>query len=373
MIGIIIGSFVLGPATTYAFVNTPNSGIYNISEVMRINWTATGTVGTVRLNYTSTGGEPYDYAILNGTGGFFFDETGVYDWTIPTSAQVSENIRIKPYAVSDAAVNTTSSSTLSIRGKLTLDAPNGGEVWRVGEQRYLNWTRFGDSMGNIRLDYTTDNNTSDNYGHVICGTFSSSPPSQYQWQVPNVMSGNPAVRYDDMKVKIALLGAESITYDPSNAVFYIVPNITVTRPNALTPVFYVDDNESINWTTNGDLDYVNIWYSSNSGSSWQLCDGGEHQLNDGNFTWQVPNVIGDQVRIKVNSYYDNTTVEAGDDYGDFQIKPKIEMVYPLGGEEVVVNDTCNIQWINHGTVGTVYLRWSNDSGANWYNIAGASG
>ncbi|MCK5161358.1 MAG: hypothetical protein KAQ99_07275, partial [Candidatus Aureabacteria bacterium] len=344
---------------------------YNISEDMEINWTATGTVGDVRINYTSTGGAPYNYAVQNGTGGYYFDETDVYNWTVPADAQISENIRLYIYAASDEEVNSTSSNTMAIRGKLTLDAPNGTEVWKVGDLKYINWSRSGDSMGNIRLDYTTDNNTSDNFSNEICGSMSSASPSQYQWQIPNVMSGNPSTRYDEMKVKISLLGVENLTYDESDAVFYIVPSITVTRPSALTPVFYVDDNESVEWSSSGDLDYVNIWYSNDTGSSWQLCEGGEHQLNNGNFTWQVPNVIGDQTRVKVTSYYDNTTEEAGDDYGDFEIMPQIDMVYPVGGEEVIVDDTCGIQWDNHGTVGTVYLQWSNDSGANWYNISGA--
>src|SRR3989338_8102479 len=108
-------------------LNAPDGGqVYNISENMTINWTATGTIGDVIINYTNTGGEPYNYAIQNSTGGYYFNPSGTYYWDpIPSSAQVSENIRLKVSRVLDSAVNDTSNITLSIRGKLTLDAPNG--------------------------------------------------------------------------------------------------------------------------------------------------------------------------------------------------------------------------------------------------------
>ena len=72
--------------------------------------------------------------------------------------------------------------------------------------------------------------------------------------------------------------------------------------------FYVDDNQSVNWTTDGTLDKVNLYRSSDGGVNWSLINTENFESNDGSYIWgPVPNVISNISKVKTCSYYYNET------------------------------------------------------------------
>ncbi|HBG64843.1 MAG TPA: hypothetical protein DDX16_11540, partial [Candidatus Omnitrophica bacterium] len=355
-------------------LTSPNSGVYYINGTMAINWTPTGTVGATRLNYTADGGlDGYNHSILNSTDGYDFNESGPYTWTIPDATDISKQIRVKVYAKNDAE-NVTSNSTanVTIRGILNLTSPDGGEVWQVNTTKNINWTRQGSKMGNITLLYSTDNGT--NYNGTINASISSTgvpaDTYRYTWTVDNVMSGNPTQKFDQMKIKVAVVGDEDNTSDSSASNFTIVPKIQVTRPDAINNTFYVDENQSVLWGASGDLDKVNLYRSSDGGGNWTLITTEGSEVNDGNYTWNVPNTISNTSKVKVCSwYYNETPSEACGESVNFSVKQKIDIDNPLAGITAVAGQVYQIRWTPHGTLGTVNVSYANySSGWNFTEI-----
>ncbi|MFH1593285.1 MAG: hypothetical protein ABID09_01145, partial [Candidatus Omnitrophota bacterium] len=360
------GSFSIVPQVVLTAPDA--SAVYNISEFMVINWTPTGSVGRVRLNYTADD-VTYNYSIKNSSGGDDFSESGPYNWTpIPDATMITEQFKIKVLSVNDPSnVSDVSNNTSAIRGLLDLTDPDdGSQVWQVGTQHYINWTRNGSQMGNITIKYSDNNGSL--WNETINASIDSGSPFQVLWNVSDVMASAPSTRFDKMKVKIYRVADQTNTTDNSTEPFYIVPKITFTRPDVLNRTFYVDNIENVTWTTEGTLDKVNIYYSSDDGGNWSLAPGGQNKTNNGLFNWSVPNFIVDIFRLRIGSFWDNTTPEARDISVNFTIRPQIELVQPLGGESLKVGETYQIQWVNHITVGSVNITYSNDSGLGWTEI-----
>jgi len=75
-------------------------------------------------------------------------------------------------------------------------------------------------------------------------------------------------------------------------------------------------------------------------------------------------------RIRVENAADNTVFDDSD--ANFKIQGNFTMVSPNGGEAWVVGSSHNITWNWGGTIPSVKLTYSTDSGANYSNVISAS-
>src|SRR5207245_6646388 len=98
-------------------------------------------------------------------------------------------VRVSDVRNSDAVA--TSNTNFKIRGALTLTAPNGGEVWTVGESRTITWTTTG-TIPNVKLEYSKDNFTA-----PILIAASTPNTGSFAWTVPNDISATVRVRVTD--------------------------------------------------------------------------------------------------------------------------------------------------------------------------------
>ncbi|MFO7792577.1 MAG: C1 family peptidase [Candidatus Saliniplasma sp.] len=92
------------------------------------------------------------------------------------------------------------------------------------------------------------------------------------------------------------------------------PEITVTRPNG-GETFTSGTDETITWsTTAGEnpIDYVDLYYSTDSGSSWTSIATG--LSNSGSYTWTVPNEDGENCLIRARVI--DTAGTSGEDTSD---------------------------------------------------------
>jgi len=89
---------------------------------------------------------------------------------------------------------------------LSLNSPNGGEIWKVGSSYDIKWNNSG--VDNIDLAYSTDNGT--NWTNIVTNQPASS--GKYTWTIPNAVS-------TQCKVKITKTG--NGVGDESNGVFEI--------------------------------------------------------------------------------------------------------------------------------------------------------
>jgi|GEM_PF-1588711 len=90
---------------------------------------------------------------------------------------------------------------------LTLQAPNGGEVWKAGEQQDIRWSSTG-SVGNVRLEYSTDG-----FAHTHTIVASTANDGVHTWTIPNDPSSS-------VRVKVSSTLTSTIN-DISNAPFTI--------------------------------------------------------------------------------------------------------------------------------------------------------
>jgi len=146
---------------------------------------------------------------------------------------------------------------------LTLQVPNGGETWKVGDRKDVRWSSTG-PVENVRLEYSTDG-----FAHTHTIVASTANDGAYTWTIPNDPSSNARVRVvstlsatvndtSDAPFTIAARGFEDsfkrvsqVNLDGGETITYtIVLYEQVSASLALTdtmpwPVAYVPDSARI--------------------------------------------------------------------------------------------------------------------------------
>ncbi|RKY30980.1 MAG: hypothetical protein DRP68_05550, partial [Candidatus Omnitrophota bacterium] len=329
-------------------LTAPDGGeIFYVGDTTDITWTKTGTLGSVELRYSTDGGATYPDGQVIATG--IDAETGTpYTWTIPDA--IGTQLKVKVLLTSDpTGVYDESNDNFTIKGKLHLDAPNGGEIWEVASSQNITWTRTG-SIAYVKLEYSTDGGIT--YPNLIVDSTDAAVGS-YTWTIPDAIGTALRVKVTDT--------SDATVYDTSDDNFTIKGKLVLTYPNG-GETFIVGSSYDITWNTYGTIPKVNLYYSTDGGGSYTstITTGLD---NTGTYSWTVPDAIGTQTRIKVENYDDSTVFDTSD--GDFTIKGSITVTSPNGGEVWIVDDTKNITWQKTGSIGNVEIRYSVDGGTNY--------
>jgi len=152
--------------------------------------------------------------------------------------------------------------------------------------------------------------------------------------------------------------------------YYLIPEvreITVTNPNG-GGHYYWDEIIHITWTTIGSVGNVKIEYSPDAGGSWLpvvLSTG-----NDGAYDWIAPHVTSSIVLFKISEVVTPSLFDVSDGYTTIDQTPDLQMDYPDGGEDLVIDDNAIVAWTTTGAVGTVELHLSRDNGGSWEFVQG---
>jgi photosystem II stability/assembly factor-like uncharacterized protein len=140
-----------------------------------------------------------------------------------------------------------------------LISPNGGEVWRPGSSRPIQWTSAG--IDSVKLEYSTDNGSS----WIVIVTSAPEAMGSYLWTVPSTLSTTCRVRISD-----CFNGAVT---DMSNAMFSISTSgvATETEPNNVASqanVMAIGDTVEGSISTSSDIDYFS--FSAQAGDSLEV-------------------------------------------------------------------------------------------------------
>jgi photosystem II stability/assembly factor-like uncharacterized protein len=235
--------------------------------------------------------------------------------------------------------------------------PNGGEILTANNSDFILWND--PSLPQVKLEYSTDGGSSWTF---IANATSFSGTGYYAWTVPNVASSNCLVKITNV--------ANASDFDISDASFQIAaPYINLYYPNYAVAMA-IGSSEDILWYSPG-VDYVDIEYSTNGGSSFStIATGIDASL--GSYTWNpIPNTPSTtcKVRLKQSS---NASINDVSDY-DFTIgSPSLEITTPNGGETYITNTGEYIEWNTIG-VSDVDIEYSTDGGSTWNFIGNSSG
>jgi hypothetical protein len=204
---------IVSASTATISVTSPNGGeALAPGGSHTITWSSTGTVGNVKIQYTTNNGGTWQTVVASTAN------DGAYNWAVPNVD--SSQCKVKISEASDGSPSDTSNAVFSIAGPgLTVTSPNGGESLEVGTSHTITWTSTG-TVGNVKIQYTTNNGSS-----WQTATASTANDGAYAWTVPDVDSAQCKV-----KISEASDGSPS---DTSNAVFTIYtpvpPEISLNR------------------------------------------------------------------------------------------------------------------------------------------------
>jgi len=360
------GFFTVRPNIT--ITNPTSSSDWTAGTEYPINWTYSGAVTDVNIEYSSDGGASWAYTIAenisSGAAG-----SGIYNWTIGDDVNLSaDTARVRVYD------NTSPWDTLCIgtsdnfttKGTITLNSPDGGETITALSAYEINWSRSG-KIVQFNISYSNDSDSGP-WNSIVTELNNTSGSIQtYDWTVPDDIATAVRVRVYDAN--------DPNQYDTSSANFSIIGGLALHTPPGGTN-WLVDWTYAINWTPTGTFSNVTIEASTNNFSTnWTIYEGaagtsGEQQ--DYNYT--VVDQISDTVRVRV---YDsnttgsrNQTINTSD---EFYIKGDLMLKSPDGNEVWYANDTQSITWDVNGTVGDINITLRVGSGIYIINDSFASG
>ena len=342
--------FSIIPADVPTIILTSPNGGENLTagSTYNITWAHGGSVGDVKLEYSTDSGASWTY-IIDPT-----ENDGSYAWIVP--GEPSENCLLRiaeayvdsgPTDVSDAEFSISTSTSQSI----TVISPNGGETLSAGMTHTITWTGVG-IIADVKIEFSTDSGTSwTNIAETTANT------GFYNWEVPDNTSENCLLRISDTD------GALS---DVSDAVFsiapYIEPSITITFPNGGESLT-CGSTQQVNWTSTGRIEYVKIDYSIDSGANWnEIID---NTTNTGSYTWTVPDTPSENCKLRISDSSGGSGAfdESDAVFSIIESGQSITVSKPAGGETFVIGTAMEIEWHTSGISDEVeiLLRKADDS------------
>jgi hypothetical protein len=341
------------PGVSSIKVISPNGDEYwEVGTVQNITWSTTGTVGNVKIEYSTDNGKNWN-TIIDSTPNDF-----LHPWTIPDVSSSDCLVRVSEF---DGSPSDTSDSVFSIGEviSLTVSSPNGGENWEVGSTHNIAWTSTG-IVGNVTIECSTDNGS--NWTNIAASTVND---GSHNWTIPDKPSGNCLIRISasDLDVSIS---------DVSDSVFSIVSpsTIVVTSPNG-GETWEVASTQEITWNSTGpnDVSHAIIEYSTNRGATWKNIV--TSTVNDGSYNWTIPDTPSDNCIIRITGLdMDISSSDISNGVFSIVLPPsaKITITSPNGGESCKVGSIHKITWTTIGNVNEVRIECSFNNGTSWVDI-----
>ncbi len=307
-----------------------------------------GIIPQIKIELSIDGGTTWSIIHSNT------NNNGSYRWTIPNSP--SDFCRIK---ISDAAdgdpVDISDASFKILSPKLTINSPNGGEIWDSGTSKNITWTTTG-SVENVKIEFSADDGI---LWQTIVANLSNT--GSFAWTVPDTSSNLCLIKVSDT--------FDPTRFDTSNNVFTISnPFIAVTFPNG-GETLLLGSSQNITWTSAGQISQVKIELSRNGGNSWTTL--ASSTPNDGTHPWTVSGSASDNCLLRISDISDGIPRDVSD--AAFAIgSVAIDVVAPNGGEILFIGGTQTISWTSAGSVNQVKIELTRNGGITWEELAAST-
>ncbi len=322
-------------------VLTPNGGETIVGGInYDITWSATNSIGNVRIEYSVDGGATY----TNIPGASSVSASaGTYSWSVPNIATTTARIRISDSQTSNIIDASDNDFTIGI---LQLTNPNGGRGYFPGDAVTIQWNA--QSVSSILIEYTTDGGNT--WNSIASGV--SAAAGSYNWTIPNLYTSQAMIRISDLN--------NSDNFDTSDNYFKI-GNISVTSPNG-GEIFQTGKSYQISYDYSNNIQNINIEVSTDNGTSWNFVASGVQAT--GTYTWTVADIPSANalIRITDSDYPELTDVSDN----TFEIK-RLNLLSPNGGEFFLVDSIATITW-NSSNVNNIKIDYSTDNGAIWNTV-----
>jgi hypothetical protein len=327
-------------------LTAPNGGEFlQAGTTQQITWVAGTNIANVKLEYSS-----------DGTNWNFISNVvasnQTYNWIIPSLS--SSTLRIKVSDLSNTTINDNSDGLFKV-GSIAVISPNGGEDWQAGTVQNITWNNSA-SISTVTIQYST------NDGAVWLPVVDelNANSNSYAWTIPTTVTTQARVRVYDSQSNFDIK-------DSSDATF------TISNLKLLTPIagasWSAGTIQNITWTNSSNIANVDLSYSTNGGSSWNVIAVNVASA-PANYNWNIPiNLNSTNSRIRIQNST-NSAIESIS--GTFTIfYPALTLTSPNGGESVQAGTSFPITW-NSSLITNVKLEYSTNNGVNWNTIVEAT-
>jgi hypothetical protein len=340
---------------------TPNSNITLTTPNGGESWVGCSSYNIVWTKLASPCNSGYDlyYSLNNGTSWNYITSvtdnslaSQTYTWSVPNTLSSTQClIQVRSSNWSNITDQSNAVFTITPSADITVTSANGGEVWQGLSSQVITWTNLPAASGLYTVQYSTNNGSSWN---TLVTNYSG---NSYTWAtVPNTPSTTCLIRVTDYLTPCK--------YDQSNAVFTISPATPImTAPNGGN-TFNVGCNTNITWNTSTYYSTINLYYSTNGGSTYTTI--ATNLSNNGVYTWTVPNAVSANCLIKVANSADITVFDVSD--AVFTIAVPLTVTAANGGESWAGCNTYNITWTKSTCVGNWNIYYSTNNGSTWNTI-----
>ncbi|MDP3052352.1 MAG: hypothetical protein Q8N22_00095, partial [bacterium] len=361
--------------------------VSDTGESKTIAWSLTGDVtGKADVLLSLTGGAAYPITLTtgvvninNGSG------AGSYIWTVlPAHMGVDNKILVQATTDPGLAAGTAGeSASFKVKPQIKLTYPNGlGITKSIGDVMTITWDAIPDELGiggQVNLRYSINGAA----GPWEANTIASNVDSNLQtkdWTIPDVagMVGQ------FVRVKVYKTGDEADIHAESAYDFAVKGNLILTRPSAVsgsTLTWECGTQESITWNTLGDVGFVKLYFSRDSGNDFYanpIDESGTAPAGNptGSYLWTIPITAPPDLATVFKSGDNGKNLDIGikltSAVGGIEsisvqpltIKSRFINLVPNGGT-ITVGDSFNITWTTQGDVGTVNVKYSYDGGASY--------
>lgn len=333
----------------YITVISPNGGEQWVANsTQTVKWIAHGSMTYVYMFYSVDSGATWTY------NNYYSASAGQGTWYVPNFPSTRCLIYLNDDYYNQTTTKDTSNAVFTILPlppSITVTAPNGGQSWSEGSTQSITWSAT--SVDTIDVAYTIDNGLT---WTTIADNISASP-TYMNWVVPVT----PSTR---CRIKITDSYNTSIT-DMSDQLFTIIhPYIYVSTPNG-GESWDAGTNHSVSWLGQGYTGYASVYYSTDSGSTW-------NNIAVGGFgspvNWTVPNVNSHNCLVKVVDYQNSNLGDISDAVFTINpLVPQISVASPNGGETWVVGTSQNVYW-SATAVSYFNVYYSINNGTTWNTL-----
>ena len=314
-----------------------NSSLFQACTISSVTWQGNAS-SNCSIELSTDSGQTWKMINAN------FAVTGFsnnYSWTIPNLP--SDKCLVRVTDLNNTNYTDVSDSVFTIKPSLVLNYPSYGGVMKAGSTVAITWTAYSTS-NYYNLDYSTDNGQT----WVSIATNQYITTGTYNWVVPNVGSSY-------VKVRVTDFSSSCKTAQSTNPFVIAAKNATVnlSGPNAgtygsCTPM-------TISWTSTGgsSVTDVNLLYSTNAGTTWNLI-ATNLSVAAGSYTWNnVPNIATTNGLIKI--------VDANDQ-NNYDISDNVFTITKAISVSITANKTtklCDGDTVTLTSSSTVNNLWSN--------------
>ena len=362
--------------------------IWQVDNTYEILWTPTGTMDTVKLEYSTNGfagGETYDVLgpddasaadLTAGNNG----EQQSFVWELDkTDVVISHTVTVRATDNDDGDV-TGDSELMKIAGRFKVLTPNGGTYYEVDRTETIQWETHG-AITNALLQYSTNGFNNETEVVDIITVSAGSDGGTYAWKIPPVDDEEVRVRivdpdsaYVPATQTCSPIGSDTCTVsDKSDANFEIRPELEFLEANSDVPVisevWLIDETHEIQFTKHGTISTVKIEFQVDGGGY----DGNfirnpvgtqATNVSGDTFVWRIPDEKGlNNVQLRVTDLNDpNVTIESC----TFTIRGGFTWINPAATDQVLFVETTTpvtvpaevLSWTAFGTIPTIDLKYS---------------